>query len=98
MKRVFAKRACHGLRVATHPGRPRSVSRRKARGPGAARGSRHASGSRVHLAPPDPPRADGFVSRRPWGAEGAPAIVDAIDGEPEIATWLGPSPQPFREA
>jgi RimJ/RimL family protein N-acetyltransferase len=39
---------------------------------------------------------DGVVALRPWEADDAPAIVAAIDGDPEIATWLDAVPQPYR--
>ena len=47
------------------------------------------------LAPPEPPLADEVVALRPWRAEDAPAVVAAIDGDPEIARWLDQVPQPY---
>jgi RimJ/RimL family protein N-acetyltransferase len=45
--------------------------------------------------PPDPPLGDGVVVLRPWREDDAPAIVAAIDGDPEIAVWLDAVPQPY---
>ena len=50
----------------------------------------------MRLSAPDPPLADGVVALRPWQAGDVPAIVAAIDGDPEIATWLDAVPQPYR--
>jgi RimJ/RimL family protein N-acetyltransferase len=44
---------------------------------------------------PDPPLADAVVTLRPWREEDAPAIVAAIDGDPEITQWLDLIPQPY---
>jgi RimJ/RimL family protein N-acetyltransferase len=46
---------------------------------------------------PDPPLTDGVVTLRPWSEEDVDAIVEAIDGDPEITTWLELIPQPYRE-
>ena len=35
------------------------------------------------------------MALRPWRAEDAPAVVAAIDGDPEIARWLDQVPQPY---
>ena len=55
-------------------------------------------GNRMRLLPPDPPLGDGTVVLRPWQEVDAPAIVAAIDGDPEIAAWLDAIPQPYRLA
>ena len=52
----------------------------------------------MRLVPPDPPLTDGVVTLRPWQDDDAPAIVAAIDGDPEIAGWLDAVPQPYRLA
>ena len=52
----------------------------------------------MRLAPPDPPLADEVVSLRPRRANDAPAVVAAIDGDPEIARWLDQVPQPYGPA
>jgi RimJ/RimL family protein N-acetyltransferase len=44
---------------------------------------------------PDPPLGDTVVALRPWRDEDAPAIVAAIDGDPEITRWLDQIPQPY---
>src|SRR5207248_6766976 len=53
-------------------------------------------GNRMRLPAPDRPLADGVVALRAWEPGDAPAIVAAIDGDPEIATWLDAVPQPYR--
>jgi RimJ/RimL family protein N-acetyltransferase len=50
----------------------------------------------MRLVSPNPPLADGVVTLRPWQDEDAPAIVAAIDGDPEITAWLDEIPQPYR--
>ncbi|HYZ77359.1 MAG TPA: GNAT family N-acetyltransferase [Gaiellaceae bacterium] len=50
----------------------------------------------MRLTAPDPPLTDGVVTLRAWQDDDAPAIVAAIDGDPEIATWLDAVPQPYR--
>ena len=50
----------------------------------------------MRLPAPDRPLADGVVALRAWEPGDAPAIVAAIDGDPEIATWLDAVPQPYR--
>jgi RimJ/RimL family protein N-acetyltransferase len=47
---------------------------------------------------PDPPLADTVVTLRPWRKDDAPAIVAAIDGDPEITQWLDQIPQPYQPA
>lgn len=44
---------------------------------------------------PDPPLADDVVVLRPWRQDDAPAIVAAIDRDPEITAWLDLIPQPY---
>src|ERR1700704_6392044 len=39
--------------------------------------------------------SDGIITRRPWHGEDAPAIVECIDGDPEITRWLDRVPQPY---
>src|SRR5579859_868206 len=41
------------------------------------------------------PRSDGVVTLRPWTAADAPALVDCLDGDHEIAHWLDQIPQPY---
>jgi RimJ/RimL family protein N-acetyltransferase len=38
---------------------------------------------------------DGVVTLRPWAESDAPAIVEAVDGDPEITIWLDQVPQPY---
>jgi RimJ/RimL family protein N-acetyltransferase len=38
---------------------------------------------------------DRIVTLRPWGEEDARAIVECVDGDPEIALWLDQVPQPY---
>ena len=38
---------------------------------------------------------DPIVTLRPWSAEDAEAIVECIDGDPEIERWLDRVPQPY---
>jgi RimJ/RimL family protein N-acetyltransferase len=38
---------------------------------------------------------DGVVLLRAWRKSDAPAIVECIDGDPEIARWLDQVPQPY---
>jgi RimJ/RimL family protein N-acetyltransferase len=51
----------------------------------------------VHVTPPEQPLTDGVVTLRRWEIEDVPALVDAIDGDPEISTFLELIPQPYRE-
>ena len=39
--------------------------------------------------------ADGVVALRPWREADAPAMVECIDGDEEIARWLDRIPQPY---
>jgi len=39
--------------------------------------------------------SDGVVALRPWTEADAPAIVECIDGDPEIGRWLDQVPQPY---
>lgn len=45
---------------------------------------------------PEGPLTDGVVSLRPWQAGDEPALVRALDGDPEISKWLELIPQPYR--
>jgi RimJ/RimL family protein N-acetyltransferase len=54
--------------------------------------------SKTRLKPPRPPLTDGLVMLRPWAEEDVPAIVEAIDGDPEITRWLEMIPQPYSAA
>lgn len=38
---------------------------------------------------------DGVVTLRPWREEDAPAIVECIEGDEEMAGWLDRLPQPY---
>ena len=38
---------------------------------------------------------DGVVKLRPWSQDDAPAIAEALDGDPEISKWLDLVPQPY---
>jgi RimJ/RimL family protein N-acetyltransferase len=49
----------------------------------------------VELAPPGSALTDGVVLLRPWADEDVPALVAAIDGDPEISAWLELIPQPY---
>jgi RimJ/RimL family protein N-acetyltransferase len=44
---------------------------------------------------PEHPRTDGVVTLRPWREADAPAIVECVDGDPEITQWLDRVPQPY---
>jgi RimJ/RimL family protein N-acetyltransferase len=39
--------------------------------------------------------SDGIVTLRSWEAADAPAIVECIDGDEEMASWLDRLPQPY---
>jgi RimJ/RimL family protein N-acetyltransferase len=41
---------------------------------------------------------DGVVALRSWQRADAPAIVECIDGDPEVARWLDRVPQPYSVA
>ena len=45
-----------------------------------------------------PPLSDGTVTLRSWRRADAPAIVECVDGDPEIAIWLDRVPQPYTRA
>ncbi len=47
---------------------------------------------------PSPPLSDGVITLRPWAEGDAPALVEALDGEPEIVRWMHQIPQPYTEA
>jgi RimJ/RimL family protein N-acetyltransferase len=38
---------------------------------------------------------DGVITLRPWRHEDAQTLVEALDGDPEIAIWLDQVPQPY---
>jgi RimJ/RimL family protein N-acetyltransferase len=44
-----------------------------------------------------PSLTDGVVTLRPWQAGDVDALIDAIDGDPEITAWLELIPQPYGE-
>jgi RimJ/RimL family protein N-acetyltransferase len=52
----------------------------------------------VDVRAPDAPLSDGVVTLRPWEEDDVPALVDAIDGDPEISSFLELIPQPYRAA
>jgi RimJ/RimL family protein N-acetyltransferase len=52
----------------------------------------------VHVSPPDQPLTDGVVTLRRWELGDVPALVTAIDGDPEITNFLELIPQPYRDA
>ena len=39
--------------------------------------------------------SDGVVALRPWRERDASAIVECVDGDPEITRWLDRMPQPY---
>ena len=43
----------------------------------------------------EPALTDGVVALRPWRREDAPALVDCLNGDPEITIWLDQIPQPY---
>ena len=47
--------------------------------------------------PPERPLTDGAVTARQWAEDDVPALVAAIDGDPEITSWLEMIPQPYTE-
>jgi RimJ/RimL family protein N-acetyltransferase len=51
----------------------------------------------MNVVVPDPPLSDGVVTLRPWAEQDVDALVTALDGDPEISTWLELIPQPYRE-
>lgn len=40
-------------------------------------------------------QTDGVVTIRPWQEDDAAAIVECVDGDPEITRWLDRVPQPY---
>lgn len=46
---------------------------------------------------PNPSLTDGVVTLRPWQLGDVEALIDAIDGDPEITAWLELIPQPYGE-
>jgi RimJ/RimL family protein N-acetyltransferase len=50
----------------------------------------------VDVVPPETPLSDGVVTLRRWELDDVPALVDAIDGDPEISNFLELIPQPYR--
>ena len=52
----------------------------------------------MEVVAPDPPLSDGAVLLRPWTDADVPALVSALDGDPEISTWLELIPQPYTVA
>jgi RimJ/RimL family protein N-acetyltransferase len=38
---------------------------------------------------------DGVITLRPWRNDDAQTLVEALDGDPEIAVWLDQVPQPY---
>ena len=40
-------------------------------------------------------QTDGVVTLRPWQEDDAAAIVECVDGDPEITRWLDRVPQPY---
>ncbi len=51
----------------------------------------------VEVSPPEQPLTDGVVTLRRWEIGDIAALVDAIDGDPEISSFLELIPQPYRE-
>ena len=43
----------------------------------------------------EPALTDGVVALRPWRRQDAPAVVECLNGDPEIAIWLDQVPQPY---
>jgi RimJ/RimL family protein N-acetyltransferase len=54
--------------------------------------------ARNRLKAPRRPLTDGVVALRPWTPADVPAIVKAIDADPEITRWLEMIPQPYSAA
>src|SRR5581483_1012803 len=42
--------------------------------------------------------SDGVVTLRAWERRDADTLVEALDGDPEIARWLDQVPQPYRRS
>ena len=51
----------------------------------------------MQVSPLERPLTDGVVTLRRWQIEDVPALVAAIDGDPEITSFLELIPQPYRE-
>jgi RimJ/RimL family protein N-acetyltransferase len=51
----------------------------------------------VEVVPPEEALSDGVVSLRRWEVGDVPALVAAIDGDPEISAFLELIPQPYGE-
>jgi RimJ/RimL family protein N-acetyltransferase len=47
---------------------------------------------------PRPPLGDSFVTLRPWEPGDVDALVEALDGDPEITRWMHQIPQPYTRA
>jgi precorrin-6A synthase len=52
----------------------------------------------VEVSPPERPLTDGVVTLRGWEIGDIPALVDAINGDLEISSFLELIPQPYRES
>jgi ribosomal-protein-serine acetyltransferase len=52
----------------------------------------------VDFTPPPRPLSDGVVALRAWREDDAAELVDALDGDGEIARWLDAIPQPYTAA
>jgi RimJ/RimL family protein N-acetyltransferase len=52
----------------------------------------------VDVVPPEPPLSDGTVTLRPWATHDAAELVEALDGDEEVAHWLDSIPQPYTDA
>jgi RimJ/RimL family protein N-acetyltransferase len=52
----------------------------------------------VEVVPPEHGLSDGVVTLRRWEIDDVPALVEAIDGDPEITSFLELIPQPYGEA
>jgi RimJ/RimL family protein N-acetyltransferase len=52
----------------------------------------------VEIVPPAQTLTDGVVSLRRWELADVPALVAALDGDPEISSFLELIPQPYGEA
>lgn len=42
--------------------------------------------------------SDGLVTLRPWRRDDSESLVECLDGDPEITTWLDQVPQPYTRA
>jgi RimJ/RimL family protein N-acetyltransferase len=51
----------------------------------------------VDVTPPEPQLSDGTVTLRPWETGDAAELVDALDGDEEVARWLDSIPQPYTD-